>query len=487
MLGSLFAFYVGKQLTLSIIVLSAIFVLVLVVVIIKKKLRYFIIPCLAFLTAFGIYSLRVANFNKSVQYSPEIISARVYEISTVKQGSIALKADSCEFDGKEIKSNLNIIIYDNSSLFEDIQVGSIISFKPTKVFKTDLYFNDLPNAKTRYKNLKYTATANFSDVEVKGKDLTLAEQVKDKVNNNLHNGLNNENAELAYSALFGDKTSLGDDIYISYRLSGIAHLLAVSGLHVALIVGVIRAILSLFRVKNNWAKIVLISAFLLFYSYVCDFSSSVVRASIMSILALLAIALGREYDQLNSISIAGIVCFLLNPLCVFDVSFLMSFGCAFGIVLFNKPIKTALIKIKTPEKLAESLSLTISTLLALLIINAVFFRNFNIISMIANVIIIPIFALAFSLVFIVLLISLIIPSISLVLMPLNYVFDIVNVVATTLGNLSFANIPTASLNFIAIPAYFVLTFMISRICLANKLNKVIISLGLVAILVVCLL
>jgi len=230
----------------------------------------------------------------------------------------------------------------------------------------------------------------------------------------------------------------------------------------------------------------LVSAFLLAYSYICGFTSSVLRASIMAIISLLAVKFGREYDPLTAIGFAGIVIFLTNPLCMFDISFLMSFGCALGIVLFNKPIKLALTKIKIPNKIADSLSITISTLLALIVINAVFFRNLNVISLIANVIIIPIFAFAFSVVFIVSLFALIIPHVSIILVPINYLFDLVNVIATTLGNLSFANITTAGLNFIAIPIYFVLIFMISRICIATRYNKVTISLLLLAILVLCL-
>lgn len=485
-LGSLFAFYVNKHTVISIISLSVIFILVLSIAILKKKIKYLIIPCLAFIIAFGAYSITTYNFNKSVEYSPNVITARIYSVSSVKQGCMVVKADSCEFDSEKIKTNLNILIYDNSSLFAGIEIGSVIKFTPTNVYKTNLNYNDIPNSKVVHENLKYTATVNIENLEVEKFDLTFAERIKNKIKESFDGKLNNENAELAYSTLFGDKDFLSENQQSAYRLSGIAHLLAVSGLHVSIIVGVIIAVLSIFRVKNEWVKIILISAFLLMYAYICNFSISVVRASIMSLISLFAVKFGREYDSLTALGFAGVVVFCLYPLCVFDIGFLMSFGCAIGIILFNKPIKLVLIKMKIPNKLADSISLTISTLLALLIINAVFFKNLNVISLIANVIIIPVFAFAFSVVFIVSFVSLLMPFTNVLLVPLNYVFDLINVVATVLGNLSFANIPTATLNFISIFIYFVLIFSISRICLATRWNKAIISLLLLAIFVVLL-
>ena len=484
-LGTLFAFYVQDNRAASIGVIVPIFILVSIVAICKKKLNYLLIPTIAFLIAGASFYLAVSNFNKAVKTAPEIIEARVYSITEVEQGMLRFKADTCKFDGKSIDTNINVLLYDYDSLFADLQIGMIVKFKPSKFYKADLKHGKTPNSKMFSEDLKYTVTANVTQFEVIGTNTTFVEQIKQKIKDNLGGGLTSENMELAYSALFGDKDFLNETQYSSYRLSGIAHLLAVSGLHVSIIVAIISALLNAFKF-NGWLKLAIVSLFLIFYAYLCNFSVSVIRAGVMSLMLMLSVLLKREYDALSALGLAGIIIFFLNPLCVFDVSFLMSFACVLGIILFSKPISALFHKCKMPKKLADSMAITTSTLISLLFISAYFFNNFNLISLIANLIIIPIFTLAFSIMFVVSIISLALPAISVVLIPLNYVFDLINVLATVLGGLSFANFSTAKLEFLAIPLYFVLLFSLSRISVAKYRNKIIISIPLVAILMICL-
>ncbi len=454
--------------------------------IVKRKVKYFLIPVVTFICACAIFDYSIYSFTKTELFSPNNVECRVYSISSVEQGVISVNADSLKFDGKKIDSNLNLLIYDKTGLFNDIEIGSVIKFEPKQVYKTDLfYYSEIPNTKQFKENIKYTLTTDITSIKLIDKDVSFIEKLKLEIKNNLRGGLTNENVELAYSTLFGDKDFLGDEQYKSYRLSGIAHLLAVSGLHVSIIVGILTFLCSVLRI-NGWAKFILIGILLSLYAIMCDFSVSVVRAGIMSLIALLSVLIGKEYDPLSAIGFAGIVAFVLNPLSIFDISFLMSFACAFGIVLFMKPISQALQKIVVNKKVADAMAVTISTLVALIMISAFFFKNFNFISLIANLILIPIFTVAFSIVFVVAMLSMIIPHIGYVLLPLNYIFDLINVLASLLGGFWFANLSTTGINFLAVPLYFLLLFMISRICVATNQNKIIFSLPTVAILLLCL-
>lgn len=487
MIGILFAFYITKYKVVSLIAIFFIFAIVVTIAVIKRKIVYLLIPVFAFIFACSIFNISVNSFNNNANINPTNIYCRVYSISSVDNGIIRVKADNCKFDGKGYKTNINILIYDDESNFKNVEIGSVISFKPIKFYKSDLEYNSsIPNSKMFSDNLKYTATCNIDNLMVQKIDKTFVEKIKQNIKDNLSGNLSNENVEIAYSALFGDKELLSEEQYSAYRLSGIAHLLAVSGLHVTIIVAIISKILSLMKVKG-WANLIVISIFLLLYAYVCNFSVSVVRASVMSIILLLSVLLGREYDSLTSIGFAGIIIFCMNPLCVFDISFLMSFSCVLGIVLFSKPFSMVLQKAKMPNKVADAFAISASTLLTLMVISAFYFNNFNVISLIANVIIIPIFTIVFSVVFVVSLMSLIIPFITVVLSPLNYVFDFINVMASFLGNLNFANFSTAEVNFIGVPIYFVLLLIISRICVAKHINKLLISMPILAIMVLCLL
>ena len=485
LLGSIFSYFITKQLTFTIIISVIILILFIVLTIIKKKIKFLLIPLVSFIVGAGLYNIAIYSFDNGVAEKPSSIQARVYNLSKPEDGSIRLHADSCKFNGENINENIIIYVYDNSNLFENLEIGSIIEFTPSNFYKTDLFYYGTPNASYYSKNLKYSATVSYSNIEFLSFDRTLAEKIKAKIKENLAYGLTNENVEIAYSALFGDTDLLSDNQYNAYKLSGVAHLLAVSGLNVAIIVTIVYKILDWFHIKR-WYKLAVVLIFILAYMYLCNFSVSIVRATIMYIMLLLAPLFYREYDPLSSIALAGIIIFLFNPLSAFDISFLMSFSCVAGITMLYKPIKTALSHTKLPNSIANSLAVSCATMLTLIFIMAHYFNTLNIISLLSNIILIPIFTFAFVILFVVSLLSLIIPVITYLLLPINQIFNAINIIATILGGLTISNFTTIQFSYIAIVLYFILLLLISRICTAKKEIKVMLSLPTVALLIVCL-
>ncbi len=486
LLGSVFSFYLTKHLVLSIISAVIVAVFLFSLSIIKKKPKYFLIPLIAFVLGISSYWLAISSFNNTVDYTPNTIQARIFNISKEDNGMIKMEADECIFDNENINDNIIIFIYDKDGLFNNIEVGSIIKFTPYRFYKSDLLYYETPSSSLYTNDLKYTASVSIKNVEYINIDKTFAEHIKQNVKDNLSLGLSNENTEIAYSALFGDKDLLSDKQYNAYKLSGVAHLLAVSGLHVGIIVGILTKALN-FRKSKNWWKFGVIAGLLMLYSYICGYSISVLRASIMALIFMMSEILGREYDSFNSISIAGIVIFIINPLCIFDVAFLLSFGCVIGITMLYMPIEKALSKTKISPKIIKSLAISLATTISIVIIMAYYFRTLNIISIVANVILIPIFTMAFTIVFVVSLASLLLPILSYLLFPVNYVFDLINLIATILGNLSISNFNTIRFNYIAIILYFMLLLFLGRFCTSKYSYKAISSLSILALLFCCLL
>ena len=483
LMGSFFSFYINKNPIIVILVFIVCVAIFMVLAIARKKLKLFLIPLVAFLVGITLYNIAIIKYESNViQETPETISARIYSVDKPTDKSLKLQADSVVINGKEIGDNIIIYITDASRLFENFEIGSKISFSPSSFYHNDLFYYETPNANLYSNDLRYTAYARAEDVTHNGVDTTFVEELKAKVKANLGEELTNENAEIAYSAIFGEKEMLSEKQYNSMRLSGVAHLMAVSGLHVGIIVAILLGILKLLR-ANKWWKFAIIAIFLLLYAYVCNFAVSVIRASIMALMLLLATNVGREYDSFSAISLAGIVCFLINPLCAFDVGFLLSFSCVFGIVIFNKSLNRFLQKYKMSNAITTSLAMSLSTMLALIFVMAYFFNNFNLISIIANVIIIPLFTIAFIFVFVVSAISLLIPVIAHVLAPVNYIFDLISIIAKILGNLPLANILTIDISYIAIFMYFMLLLLLGRMCTARSKNKVFVTLPIVTLLV----
>ncbi len=473
LLGTLFAFFVGIHIVWSIIILVIMAIVSLIIAIIKKRVTYFILPMLCLIIGFSAYKISVTNFNKRIEVAPQIVSARIYQTSTPIDGRMVVYADSVKFDGKKAKTNLVIYIYDNSSIFKDIEIGSVIECEPFGFYKTDILNKDIPNSYYFNKNIKYSVLT--SKVKYIKTDKTFAEIIKTKIKDNLSNGLTNENTEIAYSTLFGDKTELNSNIKEAFQLSGIAHILAVSGLHISIIVAILYRLLKLCKVKG-WARFGILAVILLFYAYICNFSVSVVRASIMSLLLMLAPLVKKQYDPLNALSLAGIVIFMINPLCVFDISFLMSFSCVLGILFICKPISKFLTSLRLPKFIADIVAVCSSTCISLIFIQAYFFGRINLVSIFANLLLIPIFTFAFEIIFCFAFLSLIIPYLTYLLMPINYIFNFISLAAIFISNLPYSNFSTKQFNYLLIVLYFFLLMILGRICTANKKEKVAITL-----------
>ena len=428
-----------------------------------------------------MYSFSITNFSKSVDSTPKEIQARISTVSTFEDNYVRLEADSVKFDNSNVDSKILIYVYDNNGLYENIKVGEIIKFKPSTFYHTDLFYRDTPDARAYARNLKYSTSVSYNNIQFIGQKMTFAEIFKARIKSSLTFGLTNENAEIAYSALFGDKEYLPNEQYNTFKLSGVAHLLAVSGLHVGILVVVLKKILQLLKIKKWWQFGII--AFVLFgYIYICNFTISIIRASIMSLVLLFSNLIHADYDSFNSIAIAGIVIYLINPLCIFDVSFLLSFSCVLGIAMLFKPIKRVLAFLKFSNVIIDNLAISISTTLSIIIIMAYYFNTLNVISIIANIILIPLFTIAFSCVILVSFISVLLQQVAYVLYPVNYIFDIIKLFSNIFAGLTFSNFNTISFNYIAIVIYFALLLILGRLCTAKNQYKVVTTLPIVALL-----
>ena len=161
--------------------------------------------------------------------------------------------------------------------------------------------------------------------------LKLKETINLKVNTSMSDG----NAGLLSGMLFGDKAGIDYDTAKAFRNSGIAHLLAVSGLHTALWCGMLLSLLKILRAGNKVGVFVCI-LFLTGFCTVSAFTPSVIRASIMTGCAMLAPLVKRRADSFNSLGLAVTVLLILNPYTVHNISFQLSAAATLG-VLFSVP------------------------------------------------------------------------------------------------------------------------------------------------------
>lgn len=140
-----------------------------------------------------------------------------------------------------------------------------------------------------------------------------------------------ENEYGLLKAMFlGDKTELSSEEKRLYEENGVAHLLAISGLHVSIVGGMLFRFLR--KRKFSYAVSCICSSFvLLFYAIMTGFGNSVFRAVIMFLFFLLAQYFGAEYDMVSSMSLAGILMLYDSPLRILESGCIISFTSIFAI------------------------------------------------------------------------------------------------------------------------------------------------------------
>lgn len=143
----------------------------------------------------------------------------------------------------------------------------------------------------------------------------------------------------ARALLLGDDNDIGYEMNTAFKISGVRHIIAVSGLHVSILFGLIYLLTARKRLLTTFIGIPLV----LLFAALAGFTPSVVRAAVMHILMVLANLFDREYDAPTAMGFAGLIILASEPLAVTSVGFQLSFGCVAGILLFYVPIRSYLL------------------------------------------------------------------------------------------------------------------------------------------------
>ena len=410
-----------KNLVLFILTLVLIVGLIIFVVLTSflsktKKFAFINKFIICFIVGFVLYScaacLNYFTFNNNLK---ELDSAQVFgRVQSVSESSnyTYLVLENVEvFDNSKnefanVNGNFALTISVDESVL-DINIGDKIKFT-SKLEKNNLVEEGSFNSYYYKYDIKYSAFIDSENVVITNGKLNLDEQIREGVKEILFNNLSYDNASISYASIFGDKTLLDDDIYNSFSISGTAHLLCVSGLHVGFLIGLLYLFFKLIKLKKKYIFFVLL-ALLPFYCYLCGFSPSVVRASIMSLVLCGANAFGNRYDSLTSLSFAGCLILLFNPFYVFDLGFQLSFASCFGIILMMPTFNKFFEKINFANKFSNAFSITLSASIATFPIILHNFEKLSFLSVCANIIVVPFFSIIFSLLVVFVLLNVILP------------------------------------------------------------------------------
>ena len=159
----------------------------------------------------------------------------------------------------------------------------------------------------------------------------------------------------------GDKSSLTDGTKSLYQENGIAHILAISGLHISLIGMGLFSLLK--KYTGPKAAEIISSAVMVLYCIMCGLSVSSLRAVIMFVIRMAAYFSGKTYDILSSVSLAAIIILASNPFYILNSGFILSFLAILSVSIVNRTVTDFLKPERKPVKaIISSISVTIVSL-----------------------------------------------------------------------------------------------------------------------------
>lgn len=194
-----------------------------------------------------------------------------------------------------------------------------------------------------------------------------------------------DGAGLMMGVILGDTSHLSENLRENFRLTGLAHILAVSGLHVGLLATVCFSLGRLMRMKELTQWGIALSA-VIFYASLTGSRPSVLRASIMVLVGGGAWFLNRDRHLISSLSVAALVLLIYDPFSLFDVGFQLSFTVVLALILIT-PILSS--KIILPGRLGSLLAVSVAAQLGAAPILIYYFQQLPIIATVANLAVVP--------------------------------------------------------------------------------------------------
>ena len=196
------------------------------------------------------------------------------------------------------------------------------------------------------------------------------------------------------NALFlGQRQDIEAETYQNYSNAGVVHILAISGLHVGILLMILQFVLSpLERFKHGkLVKILGCVLVLWIFAFIAGLSASVIRAVSMFTVLAVAINLKRPQNSYNTLAISMFFILLIKPRFLFDLGFQLSYLAVLGIISVQPMLYSVLVRPKNRliRKLWETLTVTLSAQLGIFPLSLFYFHKFPLLFLISNLIIIP--------------------------------------------------------------------------------------------------
>lgn len=202
--------------------------------------------------------------------------------------------------------------------------------------------------------------------------------------------LSDDSKNFLSTCLLGEADSM-DDRRDSYSSSGLAHILALSGLHVAVIMGMLSFVFLPFRLTRfRNVYMLLIIAMLWLFAILTGLSASVVRAVIMATVLAFGVLLQRRISPVNSLALAAFLILIFSPQQLFSAGFQLSFASVAGILMFAEHLSPFKGKTAILRRFGSLIGVSVAAVIGTGIFASYYFHNIPLLFLPANILVLPV-------------------------------------------------------------------------------------------------
>ena len=288
-----------------------------------------------FIVFFIFLCIYILLFTKIIKYESKLdIRKNVFEGVIT---SIKFEGDRLVLDVKgEERLIANYYVKskeEKNTILDVIHHGDKIMLKGTLRVP---FNNTIPN-NFNYKkylyNKKIYYTLSVDSYEIINNNKNILYKIKDKLYKKI---INLDNSDYYLAFILGDKTLLSSEIYNSFQSNGISHLLALSGMHINILLLIINMFLKKFK-ENK--RIIITSIILVIFLILTGLTASLQRATIFYILKNINNKFNLRYSNIKLLFIVAFIILFINPFLIYDLGFIYSFIVCFGIFYYSDFIK----------------------------------------------------------------------------------------------------------------------------------------------------
>ncbi|MBP93193.1 MAG: competence protein [Flavobacteriaceae bacterium] len=412
MLGILVSLQLALSLKLSVILsLLLLFTLTITYFIKRNQFKqsiWFGLTCYTMILSLGNLSVNVhnhLNYKHHYTYEYKISEGKFSQfqlqiLEVLKPNSFNQRyvAEIKTINGSPVFGNISLNISKDSSLLnfqvdDKIEINGSLQelYKPLNPHQFD-YKRYLENHQIYaqiYSQAKFISVLSTKKHSIYG----LADFVRQRINKSIQK-YNYSTSELAVinALLLGQRQDIDKELYSDYVNAGAIHILAISGLHIGIILFILKWLFKPFvRIKYGRYLTAIIILFILWsYAVIAGLSPSILRAVTMFSVITIGMYLKRPYNIYNTLAISAFILLIFNPMILFEIGFQLSYLAVIGIVaihpLLFKQLKTPF---WFPNKIITLITVSLAAQLGIFPLSLFYFHQFPGLFLLTNVVVIP--------------------------------------------------------------------------------------------------